>query len=63
MYFTSKCYQNYITISEERQGGIEYLNEHNPHRLMYLNTCCPFGGTVWDGLECVALLENVSHRG
>jgi hypothetical protein len=33
------------------------------HRLIYLNTCPPVGGTVWEGLGGVALLEEVCHWG
>lgn len=39
------------------------LNEKNPHKLIYLNAWSPGGGTVLDGLEGVAMLEEVCHWG
>jgi hypothetical protein len=33
------------------------LNEDGPHRLMYLHTQSPNGGTLWEGLGGVALLS------
>ena len=35
------------------------LDEKSSHRLIYLNTWSPVGGTVWEGLGNVALLEEV----
>jgi hypothetical protein len=32
------------------------------HELIYLNTCSPVAGTVWEGLGGVALLEEVCHH-
>ena len=37
------------------------LNETGLHRLIYLNACFSVGGTVWEGLRGVALLEQVCH--
>lgn len=37
------------------------LNENGPNELMYLNTWYPVGGTVWEGLEGVFLLEEMRH--
>ena len=39
----------------------EGLHENDPQRLMVLTAWSPFGGTVWDGLGGVALLEEVCH--
>lgn len=33
------------------------LNENGPHRLTYFNTWPPGGGSVWERLGNVALLE------
>ena len=37
------------------------LSENGPHRLMYLNTWSSIGGTVWEGLVGVALLEEMYY--
>ena len=39
------------------------LNENGPQRLLSLNTWPPVGGTVWEGLGHVALLEEVCQWG
>ena len=39
------------------------LNENGPNELRYLNTWYPVGGTVWEGLEGVFLLEEMRHWG
>ena len=39
------------------------LNEDGHQRLPYLNVHSLGGGTVWEGLEDVALLEEVCTRG
>lgn len=38
------------------------LKENGLHRLIYLNAWFPVGGTVWEGLEGVPLLEEVYHK-
>ena len=38
----------------EECGG---WNENAHHRLVYLNTESPVGGTIWEGLGSVTLLE------
>jgi hypothetical protein len=37
------------------------LNEKWPPKLLCVNTWSSFGGTVWEELGCVALLEEVCH--
>lgn len=37
------------------------LNENDSHRLLYLNVWAPAGGTVWERLEGMALLEEICH--
>lgn len=37
------------------------LNENGPKGLIYLKACATDGGTVWEGLAGVALLEAVCH--
>ena len=37
------------------------LIENGPQRLINLGACFPVGGTVWEGLEGVALLELMCH--
>ena len=37
------------------------LNENGSHGLIYLKACSPVGGTFWEGLRGVALLEEVCH--
>ena len=37
------------------------LNEYGPNRLVCLNAWSLVGGTVWEGLGGVALLEEVYH--
>lgn len=39
------------------------MNVNDSNRLIYSNTWYPFGGTAWEGLEGVALLEKVCHGG
>ena len=39
------------------------LNKNGHYRLRYLNAWFPLGGTVWEGLRCMALLEEVCHLG
>jgi len=38
------------------------LNEHGLHRLMYMNTWFLAGRTIWEGLEGVALVEEVGFQ-
>ena len=52
--------KNEMGIDFNRCGG---LNENSPHRLIYLNTWSPVGRTVLEGLESMALLEEVCHWG
>jgi hypothetical protein len=35
--------------------------KENAHRLIYLNTLLPVGGTIWEGVGGVAFLEEVCH--
>ena len=37
------------------------LNDSGPHRLKYLDVWSLLGGTIWEGLWSVALLEEVCH--
>lgn len=37
------------------------LNENGPHRFNCFNAWSPVGGTVWEGLREVALLEEMSY--
>ena len=37
------------------------LDEKGPHRLIHLNSWSLVGGTIWEGLEGVALLEEVCY--
>ena len=39
------------------------LNENNSHRFINLDSSMSIGGTIWEGLGCVALLEEVCHQG
>jgi hypothetical protein len=39
------------------------LNEDGPHRLICSNVWFPVGGTLWEGLGVVALIEEVRHWG
>jgi hypothetical protein len=39
------------------------LNENGPHRFIYLSAWSSVGGTLWEGLVGVALLEEVCHWG
>lgn len=38
------------------------VNVNDSNRLIYSNTWYPFGGTAWEGLEGVALLEKVCQQ-
>lgn len=38
------------------------MNENGPHRLRYLNVWFLVGGTAWEGLDGMALLEKVFTR-
>ena len=38
------------------------LNENGFHMCICLNTCFSVGGTAWEGLEDMALLEEVCHQ-
>ena len=44
-------------------SGFGSLNENGPHSFIYLSVWSPVGGTVWEGLEGVALLVAVCHWG
>lgn len=53
-----------LTILSYLHGGMLMrvcggLNENGPQRFMSLNTWSHVGGTVWEELEGVALLEEV----
>lgn len=37
------------------------LSENGLHRLIHLNIWSPAGGTVWEGIANVTLLEEVRH--
>lgn len=36
-----------------------YLNENGPSSITYLNSWFPVGRIAWEGLGCIALLEEV----
>lgn len=38
------------------------LNENGSHRLLYLNAWFTVGGTIWEGLKSVALLDDVTSK-
>lgn len=40
-----------------KHGKYSSLNENGINRLTYLNTCATAGGTIWEILEGLALLE------
>ena len=50
-----------ICLSLTHQHG--GLNENVPHSLGCLDTWCPVGGAVWEGLGGAALQEEVCHWG
>lgn len=52
----SSCIFCYFQIYDDCHS----LNESSSHRLIYLNSCSPVGGTVQDGWRCGLAIEDVS---
>lgn len=52
----------HLLLLSPLSGGSD-SDENDPHRLRGLNPWSPVGGTTWEGLGDVALLEEVYHLG
>lgn len=52
---------NGIYVSDSISSDCGGLNEKYSHILQHFNTWLPISGSVWVGLGCVTLLEEVCH--